>query len=161
MCTYLGIHNFTRSSYMYAGPGRDSILGRLLPQMRRMDRHRPGCFLLLLLLLRHHCAPPAAAAAVCRRSHLRSAALCALQIQNPPPHNAIHRFRHERHQEQDQEDNKNKVVVNFTFFSSFFFFAVLLARRQSSGEEEARVSGLFSWLGFSPSRRRSGRLLCT
>ncbi|KAH8947414.1 hypothetical protein BDL97_11G039500 [Sphagnum fallax] len=144
---------------MYAGRGRDSIPGRLLPQMRRMDRHRPGCFL-LLLLLRHHCAPPAAAAAAFRRSHLRSDALCALQIQNPSPHNAIHRFRHDRHQEQDQEDNKNK-VVNFTFFSSFFFFAVLLARRQSSGEEEARVSGLFPWLGFSPSRRRSGRLLCT
>ncbi len=146
---------------MYAGRGRDSIPGRLLPQMRRMDRHRPGCFL-LLLLLRHHCAPPAAAAAAAfRRSHLRSDALCALQIQNPSPHNAIHRFRHDRHQEQDQEDNKNK-VVNFTFFSScFFFFAVLLARRQSSGEEEARVSGLFPWLGFSPSRRRSGRLLCT
>lgn len=94
---------------MYAGRGRDSIPGRLLPQMRRMDRHRPGCFLLLLLLC-HHCAPPAAAA-VFRRSHLRSAAaaaLCALQIQNPPPHNAIHRFRRDRHQEQDQEDNKNK-----------------------------------------------------
>ncbi|CAK9860484.1 unnamed protein product [Sphagnum jensenii] len=70
---------------MYAGRGRDSIPGRLLPQMRRMDRHRPGCFLLLLLLLlRHHCAPPAAAAAaVSRRSHLRSAALCVLQIQKP------------------------------------------------------------------------------
>lgn len=106
MCTNLGIYNLP-GRRMYAGRGRDSIPGRLLRQMRRMDRHRPGCFLLLLC---HHCAPPALC---CCFSSLTSAlssaaALCALQIQNPPPHNAIHRFRHHRHQEQEQEDNKNK-----------------------------------------------------
>jgi hypothetical protein len=70
-------------------------------------------FFFFFAIIAHHLrSAAAAAAAVSRRSHLRSpagaAALCALQIQNPPPHNAIHRFRHDRHQEQDQEDNKNK-----------------------------------------------------
>jgi hypothetical protein len=66
-------------------------------------------FFFFFAIIAHHLR---SAAAVSRRSHLRSAAapaaLCALQIQNPPPHDAIHRFRHDRHQEQDQEDNKNK-----------------------------------------------------
>ncbi len=83
LCAYLGIYNLPGRRICMQGRGRDSIPGRLLPQMRRRDRHRPGCFLLLLLLC-HHCAPPALCR--CCFSSLPSALccyFCSLRTENP------------------------------------------------------------------------------